>query len=109
MSDPASAGFAYVRGVSVWGSLEGELRGRFWFNYFGRSSLSPFAMPRFGGSIGWRRDRSGQFLTGPVMSFDRLKRLERLLGHKLKPSRTDLFVAKLKTAPLNETKLYPRP
>jgi transposase len=33
------------------------------------------------------------FLTGPVMSFDRLKHpLERLPGHKLKPSRTNLLV-----------------
>ena len=35
---------------------------------------------------------AGRFLTGPVMSFDRLKRLERLPGHKLKPSRTNLLV-----------------
>jgi hypothetical protein len=49
--------FAYVRGVQVWRSLESELRGQLWFNYFGRLSLSPFAMPRVSGSIGWRRDR----------------------------------------------------
>ena len=38
--------FAYVRGVIDSRFFESELRGRFWFNHFVRSSLSPFAMPR---------------------------------------------------------------
>jgi transposase len=50
-------------------------------------------MPRWSGSIGWRTDRPTIFLTGNLMSFNRLKRpLDRLLGHKLKPSRANLLV-----------------
>ena len=84
--------FAYVTGVDRLESLEGELRGRFWFNYFGRSSLSPFAMPRL--REHWPENRpADHLLTGPLMSFDRLKHpLERLLGHKLKPSKANLLV-----------------
>ena len=53
---------------------------------------------------------AGHFLTGICMSFDRLKRpLDRSPGHKLKPSKANLFNSKLKTAPLNETNLHPRP
>jgi hypothetical protein len=49
--------FAYVRGVEGLWSLRGELRGRFWFNHFGRQSLSPFAIaPAAAGSIGRRAD-----------------------------------------------------
>jgi hypothetical protein len=84
--------FAYVRGVAVLVSLGGELRGRFWFTHFGRLSLSSFAMPRF--REHWPENRpADRFLTGTAMSFDRLKPpLERLLGHKLKPSRSNLLV-----------------
>jgi hypothetical protein len=47
--------FAYVRGVKGLATLGEELRGRFWFNHFGRQSLGPFAIaPR--GSIGRRGD-----------------------------------------------------
>jgi hypothetical protein len=101
--------FAYVSGVEILDSLGSELRGRLWFNHFGRSSLSPFAMPIL--REHWLEKRPADyFLTGPVMSFDRLKHpLERLLGHKLKPSRTNLLVQNSKTAPLNETNLHPRP
>ena len=71
-------------------SLVSELRGRLWFNNFGRSSLSPFAMPRL--REHWLENRpADHFLTGPAMSFDRLKRSERLLGHKLKPSGANLL------------------
>src|ERR1700726_1500263 len=50
-------------------------------------------MPRFRGSIGWRRDRPTVFSPAFEMSFDRLKRpLDRSLGHKLKPSRGHLLV-----------------
>jgi hypothetical protein len=47
--------FAYVIGVEGLLSLRGELRGRFWFNHFGRQSLSPFAIAPCG-SIGRRAD-----------------------------------------------------
>jgi len=47
--------FAYVSGVKGLATLGEELRGRFWFNHFGRQSLCPFAMPRRG-SIGRRAD-----------------------------------------------------
>jgi hypothetical protein len=53
--------FAYVRGVRGLATLEGELRGRFWFNHFGRQSLCLFAIaPQ--GSIGRRVDLATTFV-----------------------------------------------
>jgi hypothetical protein len=88
--------FAYVRGVHTGDSFGSELRGRFWLNHFpvGRV-FSKFAMPHAIGSIGRRPDLLTIFLTGNVMSFDRLKRppqRKRLLGHKPKPFRANLFI-----------------
>jgi transposase len=79
---------AYVRVVDTFVSLGSELRGRFWFTQF-RSAESLHV-----GYAPLRREHLTQSrpadppLTGnKSMSFDRLKRpLDRLLGHKLKPS-----------------------
>jgi transposase len=84
---------AYVGGVEVWISLGSELRGRLWFNHFGRQSLFDVGHARW--SIGRRADLQTTSLTGNLMSFDRLKRTQkrkRLLGHKLKPSRATLLI-----------------
>jgi hypothetical protein len=47
--------FAYVRGVDDSASGESGLRGRLWFNHFGRQSFCPFAIARRE-SIGRRGD-----------------------------------------------------
>ena len=78
-----------MTGVDCAESLGSELRGRFWFNHFARSSLSPFAMPRFTGALDGEETGRPFFNRHSAMSFDRLKRTsqgKRSPGHKLKPS-----------------------